>query len=83
MKSLNIFNHFLFRVPIYSLDVLGEKRTKDQYENLCDSLWKEAIFLASPSLFKELGQQSEKKDTVRLAISILKYYWICNRKLNG
>ncbi len=72
--KLKYLQSLIFRVPTFSLNALAENIRKIELGQSTDRLQLESLFLASPSLFKEIEQKPGKDDTLNLHISILKYY---------
>lgn len=79
------FSKYVLRTPLFPFSRYKDITSKtelvdDDYKRICsNSIFKEAIYLASPSFYKEVikwekGQISDKKKVEKLKESILKYF---------
>lgn len=77
--------NFILRTPIYSLTkynalTSGKSITDEQLKNLCnDSIFIEAIYLASPALYSEMkkwanNEISNVEKVEKLKLSVIKYF---------
>jgi len=76
-----VFNHFLLRTPMFPFDILEKILSKNAEftEILKNKYFQEAIFIASPGLYKELlkyldGKLTDKKEQERLLSSLERYF---------
>lgn len=80
MKSISFFSKYIVRTPTFSYDevdkVLSSLSCFEQI--ISNSIFAEAIFIASQSLYKRIYQQNigkmTKEDIDRIQLSIVKYF---------
>ena len=81
----DLLPNFILRTPIYSLTkynalTSGKSITDEQLKNLCnDSIFIEAIYLASPALYSEMkkwanNEISNVEKVEKLKLSVIKYF---------
>ena len=75
------FNHFLLRTPLFPFDLFERvSRGKEEFmEILKNKYFREAVFIASPTLYKELlkyleGKLTDTKEQERLLNSLERYF---------
>jgi hypothetical protein len=85
VNPYQIFNDYCLRVPLFSFSSYKKKIEKKEFFNkdfkelLTDSIFREAIFLASPELFSQIEKWEETyltdtQKVEKLQIAILKYF---------